>query len=123
MLTDAENILKENEESSLFYLEAPTGSGKSNTAMDISFRFIKDHADIKKIYYIYPFNTLVEQNMETLKKVFGGSKEILDQIAVVNSLTPIKMSQKECILRSPAVANAFWNGRFAEHNGRPLLVD
>lgn len=28
-----------------------------------------------------------------------------------------------CILRSPAVANAFWNGRFAEHNGRPLLVD
>ena len=95
MLTDAENILKENEESSLFYLEAPTGSGKSNTAMDISFRFIKDHADLKKIYYIYPFNTLVEQNMETLKKVFGGSKEILDQIAVVNSLTPIKMSQKE----------------------------
>ena len=71
MLTDAENILKENEESSLFYLEAPTGSGKSNTAMDISFRFIKDHADLKKIYYIYPFNTLVEQNIETLKKVFG----------------------------------------------------
>lgn len=29
----------------------------------------------------------------------------------------------KCILRSPAVANAFWNGRFAEHNGRPLLVD
>ena len=28
-----------------------------------------------------------------------------------------------CILRSPAVANAFWNGRFAEHNDRPLLVD
>ena len=30
---------------------------------------------------------------------------------------------KDCILRSPAVANAFWNGRFAVHNGRPLLVD
>ncbi len=28
-----------------------------------------------------------------------------------------------CILRSPAVANAFLNGRFAEHNGRPFLVD
>lgn len=95
MLTDAENILLKNEDKSIFYLEAPTGSGKSNTAMDISFHFIRSHTDIKKIYYIYPFNTLVEQNMETLKKVFGENKEIYEQIAVINSLMPIKMSQKE----------------------------
>lgn len=34
-----------------------------------------------------------------------------------------RKEDSKCILRSPAVANAFWNGRFAEHNGRPLLVD
>lgn len=95
ILTDAENILKENENSSIFYLEAPTGSGKSNTAMNLSFQLIKNDGGLHKIYYIYPFNTLVEQNIENLKKVFGENKEILEQIAVINSLTPIKMSQKE----------------------------
>lgn len=94
ILTDAEITLFENRGKSLFYLEAPTGSGKSNTAMDLSFQIIKNHKDLRKLYYIYPFNTLVEQNMENLKKVFSDSDEILEQIAVVNSITPIKMTQK-----------------------------
>ena len=95
ILTDAEKVLMENKNSSIFYLEAPTGSGKSNTAMDLSFQLVKNCGNLHKIYYIYPFNTLVEQNMENLRKVFGGSKEILEQITVINSLTPIKMSQRQ----------------------------
>lgn len=95
MLTDAEQILEKHKEETLFYLEAPTGSGKSNTAMDLSFKMMQSDSRLKKIYYIYPFNTLVEQNVESLKKVFGEEKEIFQNIAVVNSLTPIKMSQKE----------------------------
>lgn len=94
ILTDAEMTLCENKESSLFYLEAPTGSGKSNTAMDLSFQIIKNHKELRKLYYIYPFNTLVEQNMENLKKVFSDNEDILEQITVVNSLTPIKVTQK-----------------------------
>lgn len=95
ILTDAEKVLMENKNSSIFYLEAPTGSGKSNTAMDLSFQLVKNCGNLHKIYYIYPFNTLVEQNMENLRKVFGSNKEILEQIAVINSLTPIKMSQRQ----------------------------
>ena len=95
MLTDTENILKENGNGSIFYLEAPTGSGKSNTALNLSFHLIKENEELSKLYYIYPFNTLVEQNVETFQKIFGGNNDILEQIAVVNSLTPIKMTQKE----------------------------
>lgn len=95
ILTDAEKVLKENKNGSIFYLEAPTGSGKSNTALDLSFQLVKNCEDLHKIYYIYPLNTLVEQNMENLRKVFGSNKEILEQIAVINSLTPIKMSQRQ----------------------------
>ena len=95
ILTDAEKVLKENKNGSIFYLEAPTGSGKSNTALDLSFQLVKNCEDLHKIYYIYQFNTLVEQNMENLRKVFGSNKEILEQIAVINSLTPIKMSQRQ----------------------------
>ena len=94
ILTDAEHTLKENKNGSLFYLEAPTGSGKSNIAMALSFQLIKGHDNLQKILYIYPFNTLVEQNRENLEKVFGNNREISEQIAVVNSLTPIKMPQK-----------------------------
>ena len=92
ILTDAEKVLKENKNGSIFYLEAPTGSGKSNTALDLSFQLVKNCEDL---HNIYPFNTLVEQNMENLRKVFGSNKEILEQIAVINSLTPIKMSQRQ----------------------------
>lgn len=95
MLCDAEYMLKQNPKASFFYLEAPTGSGKSNTALDLSFQMMQMDKRLKKIYYIYPFNTLVEQNLENLKKIFGDHSEIFGQIAVVNSLVPIKMDKME----------------------------
>lgn len=93
MLCDAERMLKAHVNDTLFYLEAPTGSGKSNTALDLSLQLMKEDVRLRKIYYIYPFNTLVEQNMESLKKAFGANSEIFNSIAVVNSLVPIKMTE------------------------------
>ena len=90
MLCDAEKALKNHPLENLFYLEAPTGSGKSNAAIDLSFQMIKNDERLKKIYYIYPFNTLVEQNKKNLQKIFGSQSDIFNNIAVVNSLTPIK---------------------------------
>lgn len=90
MFLDAENELKRNINDSIFYLEAPTGSGKSNTAMNLSFELMKQDKNIQKIFYIYPFNTLVEQNMETISRIFGENKEVMSQVAVVNSLVPLK---------------------------------
>lgn len=94
MLCDAEKVLEENRRASLFYLEAPTGSGKSNTAIDLSFRLMETDTSLQKIYYIYPFNTLVEQNVQSLLKIFGKRDDLAEKIAVVNSLTPIKMTEK-----------------------------
>lgn len=93
ILSDAESVLKKNGQETMFYLEAPTGSGKSNTAINLSFQMMKEDRRLNKVFYIYPFNTLVEQNMESLKKIFGGNPAILDKITVVNSLVPIKMTQ------------------------------
>ena len=50
--------------------------------------------DYKMIFYIYPFNTLVEQNLETLEKVFADNEDIKQNIAVINSITPIKGIRK-----------------------------
>lgn len=101
LFLEVEKELIRNKEERIFYLEAPTGSGKSNTALNLSFRLMELCKEMKKLWYIYPFNTLVEQNMHSLEKTFGQNQDILKQIKVVNSITPIgtvsgnKKSRKE----------------------------
>lgn len=95
LFLEAEQNLKEHLDQSIFYLEAPTGSGKSNTAMNLSFTLMREAHSFGKLFYIYPFNTLVEQNMSILEKIFGDKKEIMSQIAVVNSLVPFKDKNEE----------------------------
>lgn len=90
MFLDSEKELLKNVDKNIFYLEAPTGSGKSNTAMNLSFQLLQSDENLNKIFYIYPFNTLVEQNMEIMEKTFGEDQNVMSQIAVVNSLVPYK---------------------------------
>ncbi|WDF24724.1 CRISPR-associated helicase Cas3' [Fusobacterium nucleatum] len=84
---EAEKNLEKNKEDNIFFLEAPTGSGKSNTALNLSLKLLDK--DRRKIFYVYPFNTLVEQNMNTLKNIFGNNEEVIKNIAVVNSVTAL----------------------------------
>ena len=84
---EAEKNLEKNKDSNIFFLEAPTGSGKSNTALNLSLKLLSE--DRRKIFYVYPFNTLVEQNMNTLKNIFGNNKEAIKNITVVNSITAL----------------------------------
>lgn len=92
---EVEENIKANANENIFYLEAPTGSGKSNTAINASFKLMQHDKRLQKIFYIYPFNTLVEQNLETLEKVFADNEDIKQNIAVINSITPIKVSEKD----------------------------
>lgn len=84
---EAEKNLEKNKENNIFFLEAPTGSGKSNTALNLSLKLLNE--DRKKIFYVYPFNTLVDQNMNTLKNIFGNNEEAIKNITVVNSVTAL----------------------------------
>lgn len=93
LFLDAERSLLENEESNIYYLEAPTGSGKSNVAFNLSFKMLEMDKSLNKIFYVYPFNTLVEQNMDTLKGVFKD-KKVLDNVAIINSVVPIKHDKR-----------------------------
>lgn len=93
---EAEGQIKNNYQENIFYLEAPTGSGKSNTAMNLSFKLMSLNKDLCKIFWIYPFNTLVEQNLDTLENIFRKKENIISKIAVINSLTPIKLKHVDC---------------------------
>ncbi|GAA0182516.1 CRISPR-associated helicase/endonuclease Cas3 [Clostridium sediminicola] len=94
LFLDTEKALENNIDSNIFYLEAPTGSGKSNVATNLSFKLLKEDKSKNKIFYVYPFNTLVEQNINTLKETFEKEKEIFNKIAVINSIEPIKMDKE-----------------------------
>lgn len=82
---EAEENLKSASEN-IYFLESPTGSGKSNTSMNLSFQLLRNK---NKLLYIYPFNTLVEQNLDMIRRTFEN-QEVMEQVAVVNSVTSIK---------------------------------
>jgi CRISPR-associated endonuclease/helicase Cas3 len=94
LFLDSEKMLVENITSDIFYLEAPTGSGKSNVATNLSFKLLQEDKTKNKIIYVYPFNTLVEQNINNLQKIFHKENNILNKIAVINSIEPIKIDKE-----------------------------
>ena len=88
---EAERNLEKCAGEDIFYLEAPTGCGKSNVGFNCSFRLAEN--GMGKIFYVYPFNNLVEQNKSSLEELFQG-QNIFEKAAVVNSITPIQRDEK-----------------------------
>lgn len=83
-----ENILK-NMENNMFYLEAPTGSGKTNTSVNLALKILENSPGHNKIFYIFPFNTLVDQTKKALDKALNYNENQNVRVAVINSITPI----------------------------------
>lgn len=95
MFLEAERNLEKNIKENIFYLEAPTGAGKTNTSVNLAFRLLQEDKRLNKVFYIFPFNTLVEQTKKSLDEIFEGNDNIKREIAVVNSITPIQVEDDE----------------------------
>ncbi|MGL5821706.1 MAG: CRISPR-associated helicase Cas3', partial [Sarcina sp.] len=95
MFLEAEQNFIKNKNENIFYLEAPTGCGKSNVSMNLSFKMMEEDSTLQKIFYIYPFNTLIEQNKKIIDEIFKNEKDVLENIAVINSITSIKVKEME----------------------------
>jgi len=83
---EAEKNLLDNISKNIFYLEAPTGSGKTITSINLALTLLEKNISLNKIFYIFPFNTLVEQTKNVFDNAFGDTLEA----EVINSITPIK---------------------------------
>jgi len=95
LLIESEETLMSHKDENIFYLEAPTGSGKTNTSINLSFKLLSDNNELNKIFYVFPFNTLIEQTKKSLDDIFEDNEEIKRQIAVINSVTPIQVDDIE----------------------------
>ena len=51
----------------LFYLEAPTGSGKTNVSLLIVSELLASDKSLNKVFYVFPFTTLITQTYKTIK--------------------------------------------------------
>ncbi|SHK79409.1 CRISPR-associated endonuclease/helicase Cas3 [Clostridium cavendishii DSM 21758] len=90
MFIEAEDNLVKNTDKNIFYLEAPTGSGKTMTSINLAFKLLEQDKSKNKLFYIFPFNTLVEQTNISLLEVFANNEKLKDSISIINSVTPIK---------------------------------
>lgn len=94
MFIEAEQNLEKNIKENILFLEAPTGSGKTITSINLALKLLEKNRELNKIFYIFPFNTLVEQTSASLREIFQGSS-LEENISVINSITPIKEVEKE----------------------------
>lgn len=74
---EAEKTLIKNLDKKLFYLETPTGSGKTNTSINLALNILEKDKSINNIFYIFPFNTLIEQTKETFENIFEYEKDFI----------------------------------------------
>lgn len=67
---------KSREDGEIYLLNMPTGSGKTLASVKIALEraVLKDK---KRIIYIIPYNSIIEQTAEVFESLFGGSMEIL----------------------------------------------
>lgn len=90
MYEEAQKILVQNLDKNIFYLEAPTGSGKTITSINLALQLLTKNNEINKLLYIFPFNTLVEQTKNVFDEIFQNELKI----EVINSITPITIDEK-----------------------------
>ncbi|HDP67991.1 MAG TPA: CRISPR-associated helicase Cas3' [Candidatus Marinimicrobia bacterium] len=67
LLGEVLDTINKNLDRNIFYLEAPTGSGKTNISLAAALRFLEIHPKLNKIFYVFPFTTLITQTAKTIR--------------------------------------------------------
>ena len=71
-----ENLLQDkNINKNLFFLEAPTGGGKTNMSFMAVAELLKNRLDLNKVFYVFPFTTLVTQTQKSIVETFNLEPE------------------------------------------------
>lgn len=82
MAAEAINEVKAHADQRLFYLEAPTGGGKTNISMLVAAELLNQNPELNKVFYVFPFTTLITQTHKSILKTWGVST---DEVALMHS--------------------------------------
>jgi CRISPR-associated endonuclease/helicase Cas3 len=112
ILKEAKSNLLKNLDKNIFYLEAPTGSGKTLTSISLALELLNSIKSLNKIFYIFPFNTLVEQTKQVFEDVFDNDLDI----EVINSISSIELKNDDAIEDKETLYNNSYISRLFFHH-------
>lgn len=87
-----ENLLN-NIDKNLFYIEAPTGAGKTNLSIMSAVEILQKDKSINKVFYVFPFTTLITQTYDSIKRLLNLNNSQIVQLhskAKYNNKTEIE---------------------------------
>lgn len=82
MTVEVLRTLEQNRDQRLFYLEAPTGGGKTNLSMLAVAELMRTNPELNKVYYVFPFTTLITQTHKAIRSTLQLED---DDIALLHS--------------------------------------
>jgi len=80
LFVELKENLRKNITKNLFYIEAPTGAGKTNLSVMSAVEILKEDKSIKKIFYVFPFTTLITQTYDSIKNVLNLNNSEIVQL-------------------------------------------
>lgn len=72
--------VRENYHSYWYYIEAPTGAGKTNLSIACISELLQTDQRLNKVFYVFPFTTLITQTAEGIKKATGLTNDEIIQL-------------------------------------------
>jgi CRISPR-associated endonuclease/helicase Cas3 len=84
--------VKKNADKNLFYIEAPTGGGKTNVSMLALAELLKSDKSIQKVFYVFPFTTLITQTYQSLIETLNLDES---EIAEIHSKAALSKRKEE----------------------------
>lgn len=79
--------------SNLFFIEAPTGGGKTNLSILATIELLKIHkGQYNKVFYVFPFTTLITQTYTVVQDMLGLKDE---EIIELHSKAGLKSTRHE----------------------------
>jgi CRISPR-associated endonuclease/helicase Cas3 len=66
MAVEVIRTVRANADKRLFYLEAPTGGGKTNLSMLAAAELLRLNPELNKVFYVFPFTTLIIQTHQAI---------------------------------------------------------
>ena len=78
--------VRANIDKNLFYLEAPTGGGKTNLSMLAMVEMLNADKRLNKVFYVFPFTTLITQTHQSIIETLGLKP---DEVVQLHSKTGI----------------------------------
>lgn len=92
MAAEAITTLRQDIDKRLFYLEAPTGGGKTNMSFACALELLRSDERLNKIFYVFPFTTLITQTFKSIKETFQVDN---DKVIQLHSKGGFHTSEKE----------------------------